>query len=129
VLAAGVGLFAIALPVLRRLRVSLQVLTVVEYYIQWMLIYVTIYQVAVDQLSGLRDLLGDAEIDREVNGYLSSILNPAFLVVLLLPVLISVWVTVAMAKLRIEAEHGADAAETVTFKRAAHRRGRASEPA
>lgn len=124
VLLAGVVLFACVLPLLRRMRISQQVLTIIEYYIQWMLIYVTIYQVAVDQLGGLRSLLGDAELEREVQGYLSTILDPAFLVVLLLPVLISVWVTVAMAKLRIEAEHDVDAADTVTFRRAARRRDR-----
>lgn len=121
VLVGGVLLFSAFLPLLRRMRISLQVLTIVEYYIQWMLIYVTIYQVAIDQLKGLGNILGDAEFKGELTGYLSNVLDPAFLVVLLLPVLISVWVTVAMAKLRIEAEHGADATEKVTFKRSVRR--------
>lgn len=113
VLLAGALLFAACQPLLRRLRVSMQTLTIVEYYIQWLLIYVTIYQVVVDQLSGVRGLIGDVELEREVQGYLATVLDPSFLIVLLLPVLISVWVAVAIAKLRIDADHDAHDAHTL----------------
>lgn len=127
VLAAGVVLFVIALPIMRRARVTMDVLTIIEYYIQWLLIYVTIYQVAVDQLSGLQKLLGDAEAERAMQGYLSTILDPSVLVVLLLPVLIAVWISVAMTKLRIDAEHPTDAEPLMLIPRTrrAQRRRRA----
>lgn len=120
VLAAGVVLFLITLPLMRRIRVTMDVLTIIEYYIQWLLIYVTIYQVAVDQLSGLQKILDDAEAERAVQGYLSTILDPSLLVVLLLPVLIAVWISVAMTKLRIDAENPTDA-EPATLARRVRR--------
>lgn len=104
VLLAGALSFIISAPVLRRMSVTLETLTIIEYYIQWMLIYVTIYQVTIDQLDGIRGLVDDAQLAQEVQGFLSTVLDPAFLIVLLLPVLISVWVTVAIAKLRIDNE-------------------------
>lgn len=102
--ASGVVLFLVMRPIMQRLGVTHEWLTIVEYYIQWSLIYVTIYQVIVENVSGLGEMLGDRGITRALNSYLSTVLDPKVLIVLLLPVLIAVWITTAMVKLRIEAQ-------------------------
>lgn len=101
---SGVLLFVVARPLLQRWGVTHEWLTIIEYYIQWSLIYVTIYQVLVQNLGGLGALLGDREVTAQMGSYLSTVLDPDVLIVLLLPVLIAVWIATAMTKLRIEAQ-------------------------
>lgn len=109
VVAGGVLLFIIMRPVMRLLRVTHERLAIIEYYIQWTLIYMTVYQVVVGQLESTGGFLGDAELTQEISKLLGNVLNPDAVVILLLPVLISVWIATAMLKIRIENQTATDA--------------------
>lgn len=108
--AAGILIFLIVWPIVTRTGISVELLTITEYYIQWMLIYVTVYQVVFDQLKGFGKAIGEIEVSQELNSYLSTVLNPTALIAILLPVLLAVWVAVAIAKFRLEALERDDAA-------------------
>ncbi|MFV0372751.1 SA1002 family membrane protein, partial [Microbacterium sp.] len=108
VVAGGVALFLIARPVMHQLRVTHERLAIIEYYIQWSLIYLTVYQVVVGQIDSKTGFLGDATLTHELRKLVGSVLDPAAVLVLLLPVLISVWIATAMLKIRIENQTATD---------------------
>ncbi|QPR39613.1 SA1002 family membrane protein [Brevibacterium casei] len=110
-LASGIVMFLIVQPVIQRTGISMELLTITEYYIQWFLIYVTVYQVIFEQLNGLGRIINERDLTKELNSYLSSILDPSVLIAILLPVLLSIWVAVAIAKIRLDADPGTEAAE------------------
>lgn len=103
-LASGIVMFLIVQPIIQRTGISAELLTITEYYIQWFLIYVTVYQVIFEQLNGLGRVINERDVTQELNSYLSSVLNPSALIAILLPVLLSIWVAVAIAKIRIDAD-------------------------
>ncbi|MCM1013656.1 MULTISPECIES: hypothetical protein [unclassified Brevibacterium] len=107
-LASGIIMFLIVQPIFKRAGVGLEILTITEYYIQWFLIYVTVYQVIFDQLNGLGRVVNERDLTQELNSYLSSILDPSALIAILLPVLLSIWVAVAIAKIRLDAPFSTD---------------------
>lgn len=79
-----------------RFKISARVQTICEYIIQWTLIYITVYQVIFDNLRDSVQALGAdglavANLD---------VTNPSDLVILLLPSLISVWISIILYKLR-----------------------------
>ncbi|WP_220084996.1 SA1002 family membrane protein, partial [Burkholderia multivorans] len=94
-LASGIVMFLIVQPIIQRTGISAELLTITEYYIQWFLIYVTVYQVIFEQLNGLGRVINERDVTQELNSYLSSVLNPSALIAILLPVLLSIWVAVA----------------------------------
>lgn len=102
IVTAGIVVFLLAQPILRALGITHERFAIVEYYIQWFLIYVTVYQVAVDELRALGSIFDDAVLDDGVDGFLDGLVDPGLLIVILLPVLISVWIAIAMMRLRIE---------------------------
>lgn len=104
VVGSGVILFIISRPILRRLRVTQRVLTITEYIIQWFLIYVTIYQVMVERLDALAPLIDSPGDDWSIRELFQDGVSPDMIILLLLPVLITVWITVAMLKIRMENE-------------------------
>ncbi|WP_308555316.1 hypothetical protein [uncultured Lactobacillus sp.] len=71
------------------------VLTIIEYYIQWTLIYITIYQVIFDNIRKIPNISTYIKI--------GNILDPNLFVVTILPSFISVWIAVVLFKKRIEA--------------------------
>lgn len=107
-LASGIIMFLIVQPIFKRAGVGIEILTITEYYIQWFLIYVTVYQVIFDQLNGLGRVVNERDLTQELNSYLSSILDPSALIAILLPVLLSIWVAVAIAKIRLDAPFSTD---------------------
>lgn len=68
-------------------------LTIMEYYIQWSLIYTTIYQVIFNDLSKSSKYM--IRIVAE-----SRIINPDYLIMALFPALISTWIAIVIYKVR-----------------------------
>lgn len=69
--------------------------TFCEYIIQWGLIYITIYQVIFDNLSNVLHSIGE-----KVNLEKLNLTNPSDLVLLVLPSLISVWMSIILYKVK-----------------------------
>ncbi|GAA1636919.1 MULTISPECIES: hypothetical protein [Brevibacterium] len=130
-LASGIIMFLIVQPIFKRTGVGLEILAITEYYIQWFLIYVTVYQVIFDQLNGLGRVVNERDLTQELNSYLSSILDPSALIAILLPVLLSIWVAVAIAKIRLDAPFSTDddsATAAVSASSGAEAADRTEEP-
>ncbi|GFZ26705.1 SA1002 family membrane protein [Lactobacillus corticis] len=72
-------------------EIQIATLTVIEYYIQWTLIYVTVYQVAFSEL-------GSDAIKKITKINASNLLDPSILVLFILPALISSWIAVVLLK-------------------------------
>lgn len=66
------------------------ILSIIEYYIQWTLIYVTIYQVIFENLKKVKDI--------DVYIKVGNLLNPDVFVVMILPSFISAWIAVILLK-------------------------------
>lgn len=72
---------------------SVTTLTMMEYYIQWTLIYVTVYQVLFDNLF---------QSSKEFVNLISkgTIVDPKYLILALFPALMSTWIGIALYKVR-----------------------------
>ncbi len=68
-------------------------LTIMEYYIQWSLIYTTIYQVIFNDLSKSSKYM--LKIVAE-----SKIINPDYIIMALFPALISTWIAIVIYKVQ-----------------------------
>lgn len=88
----GLLLFALLIRVKRKLQITDIQLTTIEYYIQWSLIYITVYQVVFAELRGADEL--------SLQKLSENVLDPASTIIIVLPVLMSVWVAIALVKLR-----------------------------
>lgn len=77
-----------------KFNVTLQVQTLCEYIIQWSLIYITVYQVIFDNIVKSAKLLKSPEATLAN----MDILNPADMMMIILPSLISVWIGVIVYK-------------------------------
>lgn len=66
------------------------IFTLIEYYIQWGLIYITLYQVTID------NFIKGSDFKKLIEGGVD---NPAYLMLAILPSFISVWVAIIMYKL------------------------------
>lgn len=86
---SGFILYFFLCLILRNKEVSSTTVTLIEYYIQWSLIYVTIYQVAFDKLIKLDQL------SKIIQG---SPIDPTILIILILPSFISCWMAVIFYK-------------------------------
>lgn len=92
----GFILYWINSYILLRFKINSTVQTLCEYIIQWSLIYVTVYQVVFDNLvTTLNNFhVQQLSIDK------IDITNPTELILLVLPSLISVWISIIMYKLK-----------------------------
>lgn len=70
---------------------------IVEYFIQWMTIYLAVYQFMFEGLQQVYGLLTDAA---DARAFFSIVLSPRNINLVVQPLLISAWMTVAMEKLR-----------------------------
>ena len=87
----GIILYHLLKLVQRRLDWPITAMTLVEYYIQWTLIYITIYQVLFnDFVKSSQKLLRVAKD--------SMVVNPDLLVIALCPSLISTWIAIVLYK-------------------------------
>ncbi|KHD44428.1 SA1002 family membrane protein [Streptococcus hongkongensis] len=93
----GLILYWINVFVIARFTIDVQVLTLCEYIIQWSLIYVTVYQVVFDNLITSVNFFNNKQLTIEK----LDITNPADLILLVLPSLISVWVAIVLYKVKV----------------------------
>lgn len=77
-----------------KFNITLQVQTLCEYIIQWSLIYITVYQVIFDNIVKSAKLIHNPEATLAN----LDIMNPADMILLILPSLISVWIGVIVYK-------------------------------
>lgn len=75
-------------------KFSATTLTLVEYYIQWSLIYVTVYQAIFSNIKKIKSITKFIEV--------GNFLNPDLIVVLVLPSFISAWIAVILYKKHIK---------------------------
>lgn len=87
----GIILYWFNVWMMMKFNVDNRVQTLCEYIIQWSLIYITIYQVIFDNLISSIKSNGISSID---------IANPSDLAILILPSLISVWISIILYKLK-----------------------------
>ncbi len=66
---------------------------IIEYYIQWVLIYVTIYQVIFDQF------IVSSEVKNMLQGTID---EPVAIIIVILPSFISIWIAVVLFRIRME---------------------------
>lgn len=92
---AGVGTYWLLVWLTNRTTLENRVLTLVEYLIQWTLIYVTIYQVTIDSVFKAPEV-------SEILGTNIEALDPTYIMILVLPALISTWIAVILYKLRVK---------------------------
>lgn len=76
-------------------KFSTTTLTLVEYYIQWSLIYVTIYQAIFSNIKHITSITNFIRV--------GNFLDPNLFVVAILPSFISVWIAVILYKKSIKA--------------------------
>lgn len=95
VVLSGILLFWGMLLVGKFLKLSATTLTLVEYYIQWSLIYVTVYQAIFSNVKKIKTI---TEFIRVGN-----LLDPNLIIVLVLPAFISAWIAVILYKKHIKA--------------------------
>lgn len=87
----GLLLYRVEYIFLKKITLDVRIITLSEYVIQWLLIYITVYQVLYDNIfphidvSLLRDF---------------SVSSPSELMITILPSLISVWVSLVLYKIR-----------------------------
>lgn len=95
IILSGIFLFWGMRLAARFLKFSTTTLTLVEYYIQWSLIYVTVYQVIFANIKNIKEITDFIRI--------GNFLDPDDIVVLLLPSFISAWIAVVLYKKLIKA--------------------------
>lgn len=94
ILVSGVILYFLVSKLANKWHISMTIFTLIEYYIQWGLIYITLYQVAIDNFIKGTDI--GTDIEKLIEGGVSS---PAYLILAFLPSFISVWIATIMYKL------------------------------
>lgn len=92
----GIVLYWINRILIKKFSISNQVLTLCEYVIQWTLIYITIYQVIFDNLVSTIESMNLKSLTIEH----LNISNPSDLIILILPSLISVWISIILYKVK-----------------------------
>ncbi|TSO26218.1 hypothetical protein [Lactobacillus sp. LL6] len=94
VVLSGILLFWGMLGAAKIFKFSATTLTLVEYYIQWSLIYVTVYQAIFSNIKKIKSITKFIEV--------GNFLNPDLIVVLVLPSFISAWIAVILYKKHIK---------------------------
>lgn len=79
----------------RYFKFSTTVLTLIEYYIQWGLIYVTVYQAIFSNLKRISTITEFIKV--------GNFLDPNLIVVIILPSFISAWIAIILYKKHIKA--------------------------
>lgn len=87
----GLLLYGLQCIFFKKIKVETRVLTLMEYIIQWSLIYITVYQVLYDNILPQMNISVVKDF---------SVSNPSELMIGILPSLISVWVAVILYKLK-----------------------------
>lgn len=77
------------------LKFSITVLTLIEYYIQWGLIYVTVYQAIFSNLKRISSISHFIRV--------GNFLDPNLIVVIILPSFISAWIAIILYKKHVKA--------------------------
>ncbi len=77
------------------IKFSVTTLTLIEYYIQWSLIYVTVYQAIFSNIARIKTITQFIKV--------GNFLDPNLLVVIILPSFISTWIAVILYKKHIKA--------------------------
>lgn len=77
----------------KKIILPMTLMKIIEYYIQWLLIYVTIYQVIFDQF------IVSSEVKNTLQGNLD---EPVAIIIVILPSFISIWITVVLFRIRME---------------------------
>lgn len=90
ILISGMFLYFVVSKLAKKWHLSMTIFTLIEYYIQWGLIYITLYQVAID------NFIKGSDFEKLIEGGVN---NPAYLMLAILPSFISVWVAIIMYKL------------------------------
>lgn len=91
---SGIMLFWGMLLAAKFFKFSATTLTLVEYYIQWGLIYVTVYQAIFSNIKRIKTITEFIKV--------GNFLDPNLLVVLILPSFISAWIAVILYKKHIK---------------------------
>ncbi|MGQ5709088.1 SA1002 family membrane protein [Lactobacillus sp. PSON] len=94
VILSGILLFWGMLAAAKIFKFSSTTLTLVEYYIQWSLIYVTVYQAIFSNIRRIKTITEFIEV--------GNFLDPNLIVVLVLPSFISVWIAVILYKKHVK---------------------------
>lgn len=95
VLLSGLLLYWGMLLAKKIFKFSTTTLTLVEYYIQWSLIYVTVYQAIFSNIKRIKTITEFIKV--------GNFLDPNLFVVLILPSFISAWIAVILYKKHIKA--------------------------
>ncbi|MBM9830554.1 hypothetical protein IAG15_04960 [Enterococcus faecalis] len=77
----------------KKIILPMTLMKIIEYYIQWLLIYVTIYQVIFDQF------IVSSEVKNTLQGNLD---EPVAIIIVILPSFISIWIAVVLFRIRME---------------------------
>lgn len=77
----------------KKIILPMTLMKIIEYYIQWLLIYVTIYQVIFDQF------IVSSEVKNTLQGNLD---EPVVIIIVILPSFISIWIAVVLFRIRME---------------------------
>lgn len=77
----------------KKIVLPIALMKIIEYYIQWVLIYVTIYQVIFDQF------IVSSEVKNTLQGTID---EPVEIIIVILPSFISIWIAVVLFRLRME---------------------------
>ncbi|MDT0716156.1 SA1002 family membrane protein [Staphylococcus chromogenes] len=75
----------------RKIMISDTLITILEYFIQWLLIYFTLYQFIANQLKGLSDI--------DVHQLFSNILSMDSINIFILPSLLVSWISISMVRM------------------------------
>lgn len=95
VVISGILLFWGMLLAAKVIKFSATTLTLIEYYIQWSLIYVTVYQAIFSNIKKIKSIGEFIKI--------GNFLDPNLFIVLVLPSFISAWIAVVLYKKHIKA--------------------------
>lgn len=77
----------------KKIVLPIALMKIIEYYIQWVLIYVTIYQVIFDQF------IVSSEVKNMLQGTID---EPVAIIIVILPSFISIWIAVVLFRIRME---------------------------
>ena len=77
----------------KKIVLPIALMKIIEYYIQWVLIYVTIYQVIFDQF------IVSSEVKNTLQGTID---EPVAIIIVILPSFISIWIAVVLFRIRME---------------------------
>ncbi|EPH72677.1 hypothetical protein D929_01897 [Enterococcus faecalis 02-MB-P-10] len=90
IILTGILLYFVLKRIVQYWKITMTVLTIIEYYIQWSLIYVTVYQVLFDNIQKTAEKLQIT--------FTETALDPQLIILFILPTFISIWISVILLK-------------------------------